>query len=217
MSISISSGAAAGGGGTAGVPAGNAPATTTEVANPFYGGDGPAQYAAYPSEDSAVLMVGVAGEVGPRLIVSPGWRGIVLADGTAEHPYDDATAPHASLRHDGGHLEILSVHGELRLIGDVVRVQGPLDASTATFSSVGLTDAFETAHELSSTADGELRLDNVPVTGPELTAIGALAPADDDVLQRKAGAWTNRTPAQLLTDLGISGPTYLSSFKWGVD
>ena len=40
---------------------------------------------------------------------------------------------------------------------------------------------------------------------PDLTAIEALTPANDDVLQRKAGAWTNRTMAQLKVDLGVSG------------
>lgn len=38
----------------------------------------------------------------------------------------------------------------------------------------------------------------------DLTAIAALTPANDDVLQRKAGAWTNRTIAQLKTDLAIT-------------
>lgn len=38
----------------------------------------------------------------------------------------------------------------------------------------------------------------------DLTAIAALVPANDDVVQRKAGAWTNRTIAQLKTDLGPS-------------
>jgi hypothetical protein len=37
----------------------------------------------------------------------------------------------------------------------------------------------------------------------DLTAIAALAPANDDIIQRKAGVWTNRTVAQLLTDLGL--------------
>jgi hypothetical protein len=37
----------------------------------------------------------------------------------------------------------------------------------------------------------------------DLTAIAALAPTDDDIIQRKAGAWTNRTLAQLLADLGL--------------
>jgi len=39
---------------------------------------------------------------------------------------------------------------------------------------------------------------------PDLTAIAAITPANDDIIQRKAGAWTNRTIAQLLTDLGIA-------------
>jgi hypothetical protein len=38
----------------------------------------------------------------------------------------------------------------------------------------------------------------------DLTAIAALTPANDDILQRKAGAWTNRTPAQLKTDLVLT-------------
>ncbi len=43
-----------------------------------------------------------------------------------------------------------------------------------------------------------------PIDG-DLTAISALAPSDDDLLQRKSGSWTNRTIAQLKTDLGLSG------------
>lgn len=38
----------------------------------------------------------------------------------------------------------------------------------------------------------------------DLTAISGLTPANDDILQRKAGAWTNRTPAQLKTDLTLT-------------
>lgn len=38
-----------------------------------------------------------------------------------------------------------------------------------------------------------------------LTSIAGLTPADNDVLQRKAGAWINRTIVQLKTDLSLSG------------
>jgi hypothetical protein len=38
----------------------------------------------------------------------------------------------------------------------------------------------------------------------DLTAIAALTPANDDVLQRKSGSWLNRTLAQLKTDLAIT-------------
>lgn len=37
----------------------------------------------------------------------------------------------------------------------------------------------------------------------DLTGIAALTPSNDDFLQRKAGAWANRTVAQVKTDLGI--------------
>lgn len=38
----------------------------------------------------------------------------------------------------------------------------------------------------------------------DLTDIAALSPSNDDVLQRKAGAWTNRTIAQLKSDLALN-------------
>jgi hypothetical protein len=37
----------------------------------------------------------------------------------------------------------------------------------------------------------------------DLTDIAALTPSNDDILQRKASHWTNRTPAQVLTDLAV--------------
>ena len=41
----------------------------------------------------------------------------------------------------------------------------------------------------------------------DLTAIAGLTPTNDDILQRKSGAWTNRTMSQLRTDLGGFGTT----------
>jgi hypothetical protein len=37
----------------------------------------------------------------------------------------------------------------------------------------------------------------------DLVAIGNLTPSNDDVIQRKAGAWTNSTPGQLKSDLAL--------------
>lgn len=45
------------------------------------------------------------------------------------------------------------------------------------------------------------RLVTVQAQSDELDTISALTPADDDVLQRKAGEWANRTMAQLWADL----------------
>lgn len=38
-----------------------------------------------------------------------------------------------------------------------------------------------------------------------LEEIGRLAPSDDDILQRKGGAWVARTPAQVKSDLDAEG------------
>lgn len=42
----------------------------------------------------------------------------------------------------------------------------------------------------------------------DLTTIAGLAPSNDDVLQRKAGAWANRNLAQLMSDLAALGTTF---------
>lgn len=46
---------------------------------------------------------------------------------------------------------------------------------------------------------------NVQAFNADLAAIAGLSPSNDDFIQRKAGAWTNRTIAQVKTDLGLSG------------
>jgi len=45
----------------------------------------------------------------------------------------------------------------------------------------------------------------------DLTDIAALTPSNDDFLQRKSGAWTNRTIAQVKTDLGIPNLAFSKS------
>lgn len=41
----------------------------------------------------------------------------------------------------------------------------------------------------------------------DLAGIAALTPSNDDFMQRKSGAWTNRTVAQVKTDLNVKPPT----------
>lgn len=54
---------------------------------------------------------------------------------------------------------------------------------------------------LSSQTDLQSALDAKQPIDSDLTAIAALTPSNDDILQRKAGVWTNRTLAQIRTDL----------------
>jgi len=56
-------------------------------------------------------------------------------------------------------------------------------------------------------AVNELDTEKQPLDS-DLTAIAALAPTNDDIVQRKAGAWANRTMAQLITDLAALGTTF---------
>jgi len=53
----------------------------------------------------------------------------------------------------------------------------------------------------------ELDSEKQPLDG-DLSAFAALTPSNDDVLQRKSGAWANRTLAQLLADLSPAWTSY---------
>lgn len=68
---------------------------------------------------------------------------------------------------------------------DVAVTDGGTGASTASAARTNLGVAIGT---------------NVQAHDADLDTIAALTPADNDVLQRKSGAWINRTPAQLKTD-----------------
>jgi len=50
-------------------------------------------------------------------------------------------------------------------------------------------------------------LDNKQNSDSDLTDIAALSPSNDDFIQRKSGAWTNRSIAQVKTDLGVGALT----------
>jgi hypothetical protein len=79
-------------------------------------------------------------------------------------------------------------------------VAGAPDATATTKGVVQL------AGDLGGTASAPTVPDlaNKQPLDSDLTVIAALTPANDDVIQRKAGVWTNRTPAQLKTDLALT-------------
>lgn len=97
-------------------------------------------------------------------------------------------------------------------VGDVFFARadnaGGTQASVGTSWSIlehNLAGALLSANNLSDIANAATALGNLsgqPLNS-NLTAIAALAPANDDIIQRKAGAWTNRTMAQLVTDLAL--------------
>jgi hypothetical protein len=71
-------------------------------------------------------------------------------------------------------------------------------------SAIGFTPAGAIAATDAQAAIVELDTEKQPLDS-DLTAIAALAPTNDDVMQRKAGAWANRTIAQLIADIIAAG------------
>lgn len=76
--------------------------------------------------------------------------------------------------------------------------------ATATYSQLGHTHTFSSITSKPTTLSGYGITDAQPIDA-DLTTLAALTPANDDVMQYKAGAWANRTLTQLKSDLSLSG------------
>ena len=65
----------------------------------------------------------------------------------------------------------------------------------------------ETVNGVAPDVNGNVLVDTTSIgaqpADSDLTTFAGLTPSNDDVVQRKSGAWTNRTPAQLKTDLAV--------------
>lgn len=94
----------------------------------------------------------------------------------------------------------LGSHAANKTYVDSVAGAGAPDASTSTKGIVQL------AGDLGGTATLPTvpELANKQPLDSDLTAIAGLSAVNDDVIQRKAGAWTNRTPVQLKADLALT-------------
>ena len=93
-------------------------------------------------------------------------------------------------------LTISSADGSLKYTG-VNEIQFPAGAV-----SIQGRKAVVSVVPLSTSTGTSTALDGKQDKDSDLTAIAALTPANDDLLQRKAGAWANRTIAQVKADLG---------------
>lgn len=87
---------------------------------------------------------------------------------------------------------VASVFGR---VGVIVAANGDYNAGQVTNTPSG-----NIAATTVQAAINELDTEKQPVDS-DLTAIAAISPANDDIIQRKAGSWVNRTVAQLWADL----------------
>lgn len=93
-----------------------------------------------------------------------------------------------------------SSHAATKAYVDSTVSAGAPDASASTKGIVQL------AGDLGGTASSPTvpGLTSKQPLNADLTAIAALTPADNDLLQRKGGTWTNRTPVQVKSDLALA-------------
>ena len=98
-----------------------------------------------------------------------------------------------------------AVQTKLNAASDVVSVNTLTGAVVLTKSNIGLGNIDNTADSAKpiSTAT-QSALDAKQPLDSDLTAIAALTPVADNILQYKSSAWTNRTPAQVKTDLVLT-------------
>lgn len=94
---------------------------------------------------------------------------------------------------------------EIDFAGSGVSVAVSGETATVTIpGGVGSVAWGDVTGTVADQTDLQSALDAKQASDSDLTAIAALSPSNDDVVQRKAGAWTNRTPAQLKTDLALA-------------
>lgn len=137
---------------------------------------------------SEAAMLALTGELGDFAIRTdtPGTWIITGSDPTQLSSWTQTVAP------GGGGGTVTSVNGN------------PGPTVVLAKGDIGLGNVDNTADSAKpvSTAQ-QAALDTKQPLDADLTALAALNPANDDVIQRKAGAWANRAPSQLKTDLAL--------------
>jgi hypothetical protein len=97
-----------------------------------------------------------------------------------------------------------TVEAAIDTLANLTSIQGV----TFTFGSYAATLLNNTSEATFKAATNlEIGVD-VQAFDADLSSIAGLSPSNDDIIQRKADAWTNRTMAQLIADLAALGTTF---------
>jgi len=85
-----------------------------------------------------------------------------------------------------------------------INFKNALNTFTSFFTNSNTASRTYTFADRDGTIADDTDLANKQPIDSDLTTIAGLTPANDDIIQRKSGAWANRTPAQLKTDLSLT-------------
>jgi hypothetical protein len=130
---------------------------------------------------------------------------------------DNATADRARSNHTGTHSADTLTDGTTNkafLATERTKLAGVATGATANSSDATLlaranhtgTQSASTISDFNTAADARVGAavgSTVQGYDADTAAIAALTPSNDDIIQRKGGVWTNRTIAQLKTDLAL--------------
>ena len=124
-------------------------------------------------------------------------RALAIEAGSIVSGYINGTGHLILVKFDGTLIDagymIASVPSATSTVSGIVELATDAEATTGTDTVRAITPA-----NLAAVVANRQPLDS------DLTAFAALTPANNDIVQRKAGAWTNRTIAQLKTDLALA-------------
>jgi hypothetical protein len=130
--------------------------------------------------------------------------GLGNVDNTADTAKPVSIAQQAALdgKTDIGHAHVATDITNFNTAVDA-RVQNIVGAAPSALDTLdelaaALGDDANFAATVTTNLAGKQPLDS------DLTSIAGLTPADDDMLQRKAGVWTNRTMSQIKSDLSLT-------------
>lgn len=129
--------------------------------------------------------------------VTPFGMASVVASATAKGLVELATSAEVATGTDT--VRAVTPAGLAALVASLT-AKGIVELATTTETTTG-TDATRAV----TPAGVQAVRDLLQPIDSDLTAIAALSATNDDVIQRKSGAWTNRTMAQLATDLAATG------------